>query len=162
MKLLSIFKFFSNKDSVKFKTFYQNCDLLTKSQKELLESCKKVLTDNKVPLNKIRFVLEPSFTYDIDKNIINPPYKRLVSNCNKYPVIEVNKPKNIMTIIVGEYRTYNNFLVLKEMIKNSKRGLVVLANEIDYQDMIGIVNLDDAIEFYNKQNNYIDYIDYID
>lgn len=142
---------FSRKKSVKFETFYQNANVMTNQQKELIKSCKRVLTNNKVPLNKIRFVLESSFTYDVDNNLINPTYKKLVPDNNKYPVIEVNKPHNVMTIVVGEYRTYDNFLMLKEIIKKNKKGVVVLANDIDYRDVICIANLDDAIKYYYRQ-----------
>ena len=123
---------------------------MTKEQQELIKSCKNVLVDNGVPVHKIRFVLEPSFMYDLDKKRINPTYKQLIPGNKKMPVIEVNKPLNNMMIFVGEYRTFDNFQILKDVVKRSKIGVVVWANNIDFSDTIGFVNLDDAVEFYHE------------
>jgi len=129
-----------------------NANLMTKEQKELIKSCKKILVDNGVPVHKIKFVLEPSFMYDLDNKIINPTYKQLIPTNKKMPVIEVNKPHNTMIIYVGEYRTYDNFKILTDVAKRTKAGVIVWANNIDYEEMIGFVNLDDAIEYYGRQN----------
>jgi hypothetical protein len=88
--------------------------------------------------------------YDIDRNAINPTYKQLVPKNKKQPVIEIGKPKNLMTVVVGEYQTENNFDVLKNLIKKTKKGLIILANDVDYSTMIGIANLDDAIVYYHQ------------
>jgi hypothetical protein len=147
-----ILKVFQKKnEQEKFKTYLVNGNLMSKKQQELIKSCKRVLMDHGVPLHKIKFVLEPSFMYDLDRNIINPTYKQLVPNSKKMPTIEVGKSYNTMMIFVGEYRTWDNFTALKEILKKSKRGVVVWANDIDYNEMIGVANLDDAINYYHTQ-----------
>jgi len=125
---------------------------MTKEQKELIKNCKKMLVDNGVPVHKIKFVLEPSFMYDLDKRAINPTYKQLIPTSKKMPMIEINKSQNTMMIYVGEYKTYDNFKILSDIVKRSKAGVIVWANDIDFNDMIGFVNLDDAIDYYGKQN----------
>lgn len=127
---------------------------MSKAQKEVVNSCKRVLGDNNVPLNKIKFILEPAFTYDVTKDRINPTYKRLIPKNKNLSVIEINKPYHLMTIFVGEYRTLDNFKHLKNAVKRTKRGVVVWANNtIDYHEMIGVSDLDNAVAYYfNKQN----------
>ena len=80
--------------------------------KKLLAENKELLLLNQVPLDKIRFTFQPTFTYDIDNNVINPNYIILLptkdGNYFKYdnenkisPIlfdntrqpIEINKPK---------------------------------------------------------------------
>jgi len=144
-----LLKLFQKKDEpVKYDTFYQNANLMSKEQKELLKSCRRIFTDNGVPINKIRFVFEQSFVYDIDKNAINPTYKQLVPDNKKHPTIEIGVPQNIMTIFLGENRTYNNFELLKNFAKKSKRGIAVLVTDADYNDVIWLANLDDAHDYY--------------
>jgi hypothetical protein len=131
----------------------QNAEVLTFEQKLLLKICKKKLVDNGVQVNKIKFILTPTFTLDVDTLQINPTYKQLISKNKKYPSIEINKPKNLMTVVVGEYRTVDNYDYIKQLCKKTRYGLIVWANNIDYDEMIGIVNLDDAIKFYNENNH---------
>jgi hypothetical protein len=147
-----LFLLFQKKDEPElYKTIILNNKVMSKAQKELIKSCRKILSDNNVPLNKIRFILESSFMYDIDKNTINPTYKQLIPKNKKRPIIEIDKPKNLMTIFLGEYETENNFDVVKTLLKKTKKGLIILANNIDYNLIISIANLDDAIIFYNQQ-----------
>jgi len=147
-----IHRFFQKKDlAEKYEIHYLNAKPMSKEQKELIKSCRRILIDNKVSLNKIRFVLEPSFTYDIDNNKINPTYKQLIPKNKKLGVIEIGIPRNIMQIFVGEYHTDDNFAVLRELVMKTKHGIVVWVNKIDYNDMIGIVNLDNAINYYKTQ-----------
>lgn len=47
-------------------------------QKELITKNRNLLLDNQVPINKIRFVFQPSFEYDVDKNVINPIYDVMI------------------------------------------------------------------------------------
>jgi hypothetical protein len=144
--LLSLF---GKKDgSEPYKTVVLNGRPMTKAQKELLKTCKKRLSDNSIPLNKIRFVLEPSFIYDIDSNAINPTYTQLIPRKRKHPVVEIGKPKNSLTVFVGQYQTVNNFNVIRNLARSTRKGLVVLASEEDYNTVVWLANLDDAIQFY--------------
>ncbi len=146
---------------------------ISNSFKALVNTNKQLLLDNQVPINKIRFVFQPSFTYDIDNNIINPKYDiALPINgnnglfANDQPVIEINKPKNIMMIPVNSYKVDDNYEFIKSILKNSKLGVVImLADEIvtkfdgskePYQfsvdsEVIRLINLDEAINNLNLQ-----------
>ncbi|MFA5366344.1 MAG: hypothetical protein WC333_00275 [Dehalococcoidia bacterium] len=147
--LLSLF---NKKDgSEPYKKVVLNGSFMTKAQKELLKNCKKRLSDNNIPLNKIRFVLEPQFIYDIDNNTINPTYTQLIPKKRKYPIVEIGKPKNSMTVFLGQYQTVNNFNVIRNFTKGTKKGLVVLASEEDYNAVVWLANLDDAIVYYYTQ-----------
>lgn len=145
-----IVKLFRKDEPVRYDTFYQNANLMSKEQKELLKSCRRILIDNKVPLNKIKFVFETQFTYDIDKNTVNPVYKQLVPNSSKHHIIEIGVPQNTMTIFLGENRTYNNYELLKDLLRKSKRGIAMLV-DTDYDDVMWLANLDVAVQFYNTQ-----------
>jgi hypothetical protein len=118
--------------------------------KVLVNTNKQLLLDNNVPINKIRFVFQPTFTYDIDNNTINPKYDVLLpingNNglfANDHPVIEINKPKSLIRISVNSYRIDDNYEFIKHVVKNSKLGVVImLANEI-------VTHLDGSEEPYN-------------
>jgi len=155
MKLIPDFllKLFKKDEPVKFDTFYLNASLLSKEQVELVKACRKHLIENKIPINKIKLVFEMSFTYDVDKSVINPTYKQLIPDNKKYPVIEVEKPLNTMTVVLGENRTYNNYELLKQLTKKSKRGIALLVND-DYDEVMWVANLDEAVDYYNTLNDY--------
>jgi len=150
MKLIPNFlsKLFQKKgEPVKYDTFYQNANLMSKEQKEQLKLSKRILTDNGIPINKVRFVFEQSFVYDIDKGTINPTYKQLVPNNKKHPTIEIGAPLNAITIFLGENRTYNNYALLKEKLRKSKRGVAILVDD-DYDEVMWLASLDDAYDFF--------------
>ena len=146
-------KLFKKDEPVKFDTFYLNASLLSKEQVELVKSCRKHLTENKIPINKIKLVFESSFTYDVDKSVINPTYKQLIPDNNKYPVIEVNKPLNTMTVVLSENRTYNNYELLKQLAVKSKRGIALMISN-NFDEVMWLANLDVAVDYYNTLNDY--------
>jgi len=151
MKLIPNFllKVFQKKGNpAKYETILQNAHIMSKDQKEAIKLCKRILMDNKVPLDKIKFVFESSFIYDLDKNIINPIYKQLIPKNKKSHVIEIGKSHNTMVIYLGQHMTVDNYAYLKETLKKSKRGVVVLIDVIGYDDILWMANLDDAIMFY--------------
>lgn len=74
----------------------------------------------------------------------------------KHPVIEIGKPESIMTVFLGENRTNDNYDLLKKILKKSKRG-VVLQVGTDYEEVMWLTNLDNAVEFYNESRTLIDY-----
>ena len=154
MKLIPDFllKLFKKDEPVRYDTFYQNANLMSKEQKEQLKSCKRILIDNGIPLSKLKFVFDKSFSYDVDNNAINPTYKQLVPNNKKHPTIEIGVPMNVMTVFLGENRTYNNYVLLKEKMRKSKRGIAVLVSE-DYDEIMWLASLDDAHDFYLTTNN---------
>jgi hypothetical protein len=150
-----IVKLFHKDEPVRYDTFYQNANLMSKEQKELLKSSRRILIDNRVPLNKLKFVFETQFIYDIDKNTINPVYKQLVPNSKKHHIIEIGVPQNTMNIFLGENRTYNNYELLKDLLRKSKKGIVILV-DVDYDDVMWLANLDDAIDYYHTQQELHD------
>ena len=147
--LLSLFN--KKDESEPYKTVVLNGRPMSKAQKELLKTCKKTLSDNNIPLNKIRFVLEPSFIYDIDNNAINPTYTQLIPKKKKHPIVEIGKPKNSLTVFLGQYQTVNNFNVIRNFTKSTRKGLVILASKEDYNIVVWLANLDDAIKYYHQQ-----------
>lgn len=123
---------------------------------EVVKTCKNQLIDNNIPLTKIRFISESSFTYDVNNDVINPTYKIIMPKKQKHPVIEIGKPESIMTVFLGENRTNDNYDLLKKILKKSKRG-VVLQVGTDYEEVMWLTNLDNAVEFYNESRTLIDY-----
>lgn len=154
-KIVSYFK----RKPVEYVSVTLNSNELTDEQLDFIKTYRKILSDNRINLNKIRFIFDKSFTYDVDNNVINPPYKTLQpKKKNKNSVtIEINKPENVMTIFLGENRTFNNMDLLKQETKKSKNGIVVLACDEDLEDVIWLTNLDDAIDYYWAKQNIENY-----
>jgi len=93
--------------------------------KEFEEINRKTLRLNGVNTNKIRFVSTPVFGYDVDDNVINPQYDVCIPLNGKGEVIEINKPKNFATVIVNTYKVEDNYEFLAELVKNTKKGIVI-------------------------------------
>lgn len=119
---------------------------------------KTYLLDNNVPINKIRFVFQPTFNYDIDNDIINPKYDVLLPIngntglfCSNEPEITINCPKNMMMISVDSYRFDDNYKFLKNVVKNTKKGIVIYVSDNPNEefcvndDIIRIAVLDEII-----------------
>jgi len=107
-------------------------DTLDARMQTIVSQNKKMLLEHGVPINKVRFVYQPSFTYDIDKNVVNPKYVTMIPINNATglfvkgePVIEMGKPENLITINVDSYKTEDNYEFLKQEIKRNKRGIVI-------------------------------------
>lgn len=126
------------------------------NNQHLLAISKEQLIENKIPLNKIRFVFEKSFLYDVDNNIINPSYKSMIPIKKKHPVIEIGKPEHTILVHLGENRTYDNFTHLKNLAKKSKKGVTLLVGD-NYEDVMWTASLDDAIEFYKESFYGLEY-----
>lgn len=161
-KYINIFK-----NKVVYEKYNMGCGEVSHSLKTLINTNKQLLLDNYVPINKIRFVFQPTFAYDVDNNIVNPKYDILLpingNNglfANDHPVIEINKPKNLIRISVNNYSVDNNYEFIKHLAKNTKRGVVImLANEVvthldgsevPYEfsvdsEVLRLINLDDVI-----------------
>lgn len=122
----------------------------------LIKNSRNVLSENQINLNKIKFVFEKSFIYDVDNNIINPEYKIITPKKAKHPTIEVGKPANTLTVYLGENRTYNNFSMLKQLVKQSKKGVVLMVGT-DFEEVMWLTNLDDAIDYYNQIQENLNY-----
>lgn len=154
MKLIIEFirKLFKKDEPIKYNSLYQNANPMSKEQKELLKSCRRILTDNKIAINKIKFVFDSSFVYDVDNNIINPTYKQLVPINRKHPTIEIGVPHNTMTVFLGENRTYDNYALLKSLTKKTKKGIALLV-DVDFEEVMWLANLDDAIDYYLCQKS---------
>lgn len=108
--------------------------------KLLIKKNRDLLSLNGIDLNKIRFVFVPSFQYDIDADIIDPNYIVMIpTNKNglfnkKSSIIEINKPKNVVTVQVQTHKKNNNYIFLKELVKKTKRGIVIYI--IEHQDAV--------------------------
>jgi len=168
--LKSIQKFFKTinifKNKVVYEVVYEKYvmggDKNLDWQKVLIAENRKLLSENQVPINKIRFVFQPVFQYDIDKNEINPEYVIMLPvNENqlfnkKAPVIEIKKPKNLINVSVQSYRMSDNYEFLKQLVKKSKRGVVIyVSNQSPLykysvnDEVIRIAILDDEIKKYS-------------
>ena len=94
-----------------------------------------LLRMNGVSTHKIRFVFSPVFTYVTDKNVVNPEYTTYIPirKDGKFrkddAVIELNKPANIVTISVLPYKVEDNYEFLNELVKQSKKGIVIFIHE---------------------------------
>jgi hypothetical protein len=166
--------FFKKINIFKGKTVYEKYTLggttISAKEKKLIHDNQKLLMANQVPINKVRFVFHQQFTYDIDKNIINPVYYAFFpmnGNNGKFikdePVIELGKPDKLITVVVGSYQTADNYVYLKETLKRCKRGVaIMIADEIIStvsgpevykfsvaDEVIHFAVLDDAVEHYN-------------
>jgi len=137
-----------------------NSTILTEREKVLIRKNKELLSLNQIPLNKIRFVFKSTFTYDVDNNIINPHYETFlplrkdgsgVVDSNA-PIIEINKPKNLLKINVDTYKTDDSYALIKQMVKKSKKGVVIFLadNTVSLHDertplseVLRIFNLDE-------------------
>ena len=129
-----IFKVFKKKIVYKKHTLGSNTRQAW--QKELIRKNQNFLSANQVPINKIRFVFQPCFQYDIDADKINPVYDIMFPIrtdtglfVKDSPIIEVGKPLNLMTIGVGNYQMADNYAYLKETLKRCKLGIVIFIND---------------------------------
>jgi len=113
----------------------------------LYKQCKDLLTENRIPLHKIRFVYEKSFIYDIDNNKINPKYKVILPIKKNHPTIEIGKPENTIEVFLGEYRTTDNYSMLKQITRKTKHGIVFFVDD-NIEDVMWLTNLDDVFIFW--------------
>lgn len=145
----------------KIKIIYKKCDVggndMLKYYESEIKINIKVLLDNRVPINKVRFVILPTFTYDVDNNVINPKYvvmhptdqyTGIVSK--NHSIIEIGKPENLITISVRTLSAINNYTLLKEILKKSKRGIVVYYVR---DHMVRFADLDEEVEHYKNNLN---------
>lgn len=126
-------------------------------KKKQIKAAKKLLSLHQIPLNKIRFVFDHTFTYDVINDIVNPRYVKLIpKKKTKYDQsIDIDAPADLMTISVGLYQTdYDDFKTVKEIIRKSKKGVVIMLNHDDHFSRLDsdilMANLDGAIEFHNS------------
>ena len=142
-----------------FDTLIVNAEELTPEQKIKIKEAKDLLNFHGIPLNKVRFAFDRTFTYDVDANVVNPKYTVLRPRKRKYHVIEIGKPENLMSISMGLYQTDDdNFVNVKKIIKKSKRGVVIMLDlsSIDFHFNYSFLmaNLDNAVDFHkNSQEN---------
>jgi hypothetical protein len=144
---------------------------VTAVQQNLIKKNQNLLSEHGVPINKVRFVFQPQFNYDVDKNVINPVYHAFFPISGESglfvkdePVIEIGKPDNLMMVVVGNYKFDDNYAYLKETLKRCKIGVVIMINDeiiptisgpevykfsVD-DEVIRFAVLDDAIEHYKN------------
>jgi len=145
----------------------------TKKQEELIRINRNLLLEHRVPVNKIKFVFQPNFEYDVDKNEVCPVYQMMLPiNGNNglfakgEPIIEIGKPKNLMLVNVGSYKFDDNYEYLKDLLKTSKRGIAIFITDEMINDLhtgklepykfsvddevIRLANLDAAVEHYGS------------
>jgi hypothetical protein len=131
---------------------------LSDEEKRQIKLAKELFSLHQIPLNKIRFIFDTKFTYDISKDVVNPKYVKLIpkKKTKHTHIIDVDAPAELMTITVGTYQTdYDDFKNVREIIRKSKKGVVVSLDDLgtgniglDYS--ILMTNLDSAIEFYKN------------
>jgi len=120
---------------------YHKCEMgmevKSEKVKQHLKKNKDLLSLNGINLNKIRFVNLPTFNYDVENNVVNPKFTMMIPLRkngsklfdNKSPVIEIDKPKNLIRGDVNCYRVDDNYGFIKELVKKSKRGIVIYIEE---------------------------------
>lgn len=129
-----------------YETIVMNDNELTQKQRELINFIDGILSVDSIPTNKIRYVFNHSFLYDIDNNKINPVYqiRRAVNFGKKKLDIEIGKPENSHNINIIEYIDIDD--INKETVKSSKRGIVLFVEEYQFYGNVGIVDLDFIVE----------------
>lgn len=143
-------------------------DMRTKSQQALIKKNQNLLSENQVPLNKVKFVFQPNFEYDVDNNVINPQYNIYLPinvNTGEYdtetPVIAEGKPGSIMAVSVGSYQTADNYAYIKELLKRTKIGIAIFISDEVLSDgtpychsvsdeTVRLAVLDDAVEHFKS------------
>jgi len=134
-----------------FETIIVNDEKITVEQTERLKAMKDLLTNNRIPLGKVRFVYSKSFEYDVDNDKVNPTYKIIRPKKQRKNVHEVmiGKPENLMSINCG---IYDDFYFIREHIKRSKKGVVICVaqNNTSIKNAILMANLDNAVKHYNE------------
>jgi len=122
------------------------CDDVSDDFRELIKKNRMLLSDNGVNLNKIRFIFQPTFTYDIDRDSVNPQYTVYLPLRNddsglfdkNAPVLEIGKPQNIVTGTVNNYKFEDNYAFIKELTKKTKRGIAIyIIEHTDALDCFG-------------------------
>lgn len=124
-----------------------NNDELTQKQKDLIKFINGILSVDNVPINKIRYVFNYTFLYDIDNNVINPKYQVMKPTnlgWKKKPCIEIGKPENSIQINFVKYIDIDD--ITKQMVMISKRGVVLYVDEYQFDGEVGIINLDFLIK----------------
>ena len=107
---------------VDYESIIVNEKQLSDEEKKQLKEAKEILSLHQIPLNKVRFVFDVKFTYDVTNNIVNPRYVKLVpKKKTKYDQsIAIDAPTDLMTILVGTYQTdYDDFKNVREIIRKS-------------------------------------------
>ena len=132
--------FFGEINFFKGRTMYEKRVLgsadITAVQQNLIKKNQNLLSDHGVPIGKVRFVFHPTFTYDVDKNVINPVYHAFFpmnGNTGLFaknePVIEIGKPDKLIMIIVDSYKFNDNYEQLIMELKSCKRGIVIMISD---------------------------------
>lgn len=140
---VKIEKFRPFKKKIIYKPFDMGGDSMSNDEimRELVRKNKALLLNNQVPINKIRFVFQPTFTYDVDKDVVNPKYQVMLPVDEKglfvkdAVVVEIGKPENIIRVNVRSYRTDNNYEYLKAILKYCKKGVAIYIgtdNQVNY------------------------------
>ena len=144
---------------VDYESIIVNEKQLSDEEKRELKEAKEILSLHQIPLNKVRFVFDIKFTYDVTNNIVNPRYVKLIpKKKTKYDQsIDVDAPTDLMTILVGTYQTdYDDFKNVREIIRKSKKGVVIMLGDSGSGNLSGLeynilmANLDAAIDFHNN------------
>ena len=157
-KFISKFPFFKSRDDGYVKIVIKDRPK-TKRQSDLVKKAKAVLSESRIPLNKIRFIFEPTFLYDIDANEINPVYSIMMPKRKRKPIIEIDKPANSFTVKFCEFVDIDDAETIKPVVMSSKKGVVMYIDEknfhLDYR--VGAVNLDATIAFHQQISENFEY-----
>jgi hypothetical protein len=144
---------------VDYESIIMNEKELSYEEKRQIKEAKEILSLHQIPLNKVRFVFDMKFTYDVTNNIVNPRYVKLIpkKKTKHDQSIDVDAPTDLMTILVGTYQTdYDDFKNVREIIRKSKKGVVIMLDDSGSGNLSGLgynilmANLDAAINFHNN------------
>jgi hypothetical protein len=109
---------------------------------DTVKKFRNLLSDNGVNLNKVRFVTGASFSYDIDKNEINPTYVVMMPSVKGAPIIEIGRPDNVIRLFLADYIVEDNYSFLREAAKNTKKGIVLNTNYPLNGRVLNLIDLD--------------------
>lgn len=98
---------------------------------ELVKKNRNLLSDHGINLNKIRFVYVPVFSYDTDKNIINPNFVVMLPSKKNAPIIEIGKPSNVVKVSINSHSVMDNYEFIKHLVKKTKKGIVIYIKKMD-------------------------------
>jgi len=146
IKFISKFPFISIVKS-KYEIIVMNDNEFTSKQKEIIKFINGNLSVDNIPINKIRYVFNHTFLYDINNNEINPVYqimKPINFGWKKKPCLEIGKPENSIQINFVKYIDIDD--ITKQMVMISKKGIVLYVEEYQFYGEVGIVNLDFLIK----------------
>lgn len=89
----------------------------------------KILEDNGINKEKVRFIHAPTFYYDITGDVINPKYEVFIPDNSDSEPSFIGKPDKLITECVLTYEVDDNIYFLQKEVANTKLGIVIFIHE---------------------------------